>query len=35
MIFNIIIIVETIVFLMALLCEIITTPTIVVNEEDE
>ena len=35
MIFNIIIIVEMIVFLVALLCEIITTPTIVVSEEDE
>ena len=35
MIFNIIIIIEMIVFLVALLCEIITTPTIVISEEDE
>lgn len=35
MIFNIIIITEMIVFLVALLCEIITMPTIVTSEEDE
>ena len=35
MIFNIIIITEMIVFLVALLCKIITMPTIVTSEEDE
>ena len=35
MVFDIIIIVEMIIFLVALLCEIITTPTIVINDEDE
>ncbi len=35
MIFNIIIITEMMVFLAALLHEIITMPTIVISEEDE
>ena len=35
MIFNIVIITEMIVFLVALLYEIITMPTIVISEEDE
>lgn len=35
MIFNIIIITEMMVFLAALLYEIITMPTIVISEEDE
>lgn len=35
MIFNIIIIAEMIIFLIALLYEIITMPTIVISEEDE
>lgn len=35
MIFNIIIIAEMIIFLIALLYEMITMPTIVIREEDE
>lgn len=35
MIFNIIIIAEMIIFLIALLYEMITIPTIVIREEDE